>query len=158
MHVFDASSIVHAWDNYPAAQFPGLWNWLAAELHADNISLPTVAYTEVEHVAPDCARWLTENGLTPLELTEPMLQDALTFKNLIGVIGERYGHGVDENDLLIIACALHHGAPLVSNEARQLALPKLKYNCKIPAVCGMEDVGVQCIGFLDFMKESGAVF
>ena len=32
MQVFDASSMIHAWDNYPEPQFPGLWSWLAFQL------------------------------------------------------------------------------------------------------------------------------
>ncbi len=31
MLAFDASSI-HAWDNYPIIQFPGLWDWMASQI------------------------------------------------------------------------------------------------------------------------------
>lgn len=31
MLAFDASSIIHGWDNYPIEQFPGLWAWMGDE-------------------------------------------------------------------------------------------------------------------------------
>ena len=53
MQVFDASSFVYAWDNYPIAQFPGMWRWMAAQMSDRNIVMASVALTEVGHVAPD---------------------------------------------------------------------------------------------------------
>ncbi len=158
MQIFDASSIVYAWDNYPITKFPTLWNWIAGELHANTISLPNVAFDEVSHVAPDCALWLSDNGLTKIQINNAMLHDALSFKALVGVIGEAYGNGVDENDLLIIACAKQNNCRLISNEAVQINIPKKIQNCKIPAVCAMAAVRVECIDFLGFINQSNAVF
>jgi hypothetical protein len=44
MRVFDASSMIYAWDNYPERQFPGLWDWMAKQVEEENIVLPSVAF------------------------------------------------------------------------------------------------------------------
>lgn len=69
-----------------------------------NIVMPSVTLTKVGHVAPECARSLSENDIGALAMTDTVLQDALRIKNLLGIVSDKYG-GVDENDLLIIATA-----------------------------------------------------
>jgi hypothetical protein len=66
--------------------------------------------------------------------------------------------GVGENDIFIIATARLHGAGLVSDEERQPTLPTEPSKKKIPAVCGMREVNVPCINFIEFIKRSDAVF
>jgi len=158
MQVFDASSIVYAWDNYPVAQFPGMWRWMAAQMADQSIVMASVALTEVGHVAPECAHWLEENGVGTLPITDAILQDALRIKNLLGIVSDKYGGGVDENDLLIIATARSARVRLISNEAAQPGLPKIMANYKIPAVCSMADVKVECVNFVEFVKQSKVVF
>lgn len=80
MHVFDASSIIHAWDNYPIQHFPPLWQWLVA------------------------------------------------------------------------------GATLVSDEGRQFLLPDVLAKYKVPAVCALKDVNIDCVPFIEVIKGSGAIF
>ena len=58
MRALDASAILYAWDNYPLALFPGLWQWLGAEVGAHALVIPVVALEEVGHRAPECAKWL----------------------------------------------------------------------------------------------------
>ena len=58
MQVFDASSMIYAWDNYPVHQFPGLWDWMASQIKGKQLVMPSVAFEEVEHKAPDCGEWL----------------------------------------------------------------------------------------------------
>ena len=51
------------------------------------------------------------------------------------------------------------GAVLISNENVQTKLPHTnKKNYKIPAVCKMEDVDIECINFLEFIKKSRQTF
>ena len=54
MQVFDASSMVYAWDNYPIRQFPGLWEWIAAQIAKKILVMPDVALEEVSKEAPEC--------------------------------------------------------------------------------------------------------
>lgn len=158
MRVFDASSMIYAWDNYPLQQFPGLWDWMAGQIGQGSLAMPSVALDEVAHKAPECAAWLKDNDLRVLEISNAILQDAMRIKNLLGIVGDRYHpKGVDENDLLIVATAADRNCELVSDESKQ-KLPDLPAKRKIPAVCTMDEVGVTCISFLEYIKLSGAVF
>lgn len=160
MQVFDASSMIYAWDNYPIEQFPGLWEWIATEIEAQNLVIPSVAFDEVSHKVPECCTWLRDNDIQRLEVTNTILQDAMRIKGLIGVVDDGYhSKGVDENDLLIIATARAQRYELVSEEARQPALPRNEpTKRKIPAVCALAEVGVTCVNFVEYLKRSQAVF
>lgn len=158
MRVFDASSMIYAWDNYPVHQFPGLWEWMADQIERGELAMPSVALDEVTHKAPECAKWLKAGDLGVFEITNAILQDAMRIKGLLGIAGDKYHpKGVDENDLLIIATANACNAELVSDESKQ-KLPDLPAKRKIPAVCAMAEVGVTCISFIEYIKESGVVF
>ncbi|MFM5335809.1 DUF4411 family protein [Aeromonas enteropelogenes] len=157
MQVFDASSIIYAWDNYPIEQFPILWKWLAERVQQGAIQMPQVAVEEVGHKYPECANWLSQAGLHKLPVNEVILLEALRIKHLLG-IEDKYGSGVDENDLFIIATAKAHDCELVTDESFQLTPNKLKANWKIPAVCRMDDVRVTCTSFLSYLKRSKVVF
>jgi len=85
--------------------------------------------------------------LTPIGLL--MAQE---IKTLLGIVEEQYTKGVGENDLFIIAMAKETSTILVSEESRQNNLPALKSNYKIPAVCNMQEVQVECINFLELLK------
>lgn len=159
MQVFDASSIIYAWDNYPILQFPGLWEWIATQIFNKTIVMPDVAIAEVTLKTPDCAIWLQNKGIETLPMATAILQKALQIKHLLGIINDNYhSKGVGENDLFIIATSVVYSAELVSNENRQNRLPDELRRMKIPAVCNMNGVGIVCINFLEFIKRSNAVF
>jgi len=100
MKVFDASSIIHAWDNYPAEQFPGLWSWMASQMADRNIVIPRVAFDEVKHKAAECSTWLKEAKIELLEVNNVIVQEALRIRFLLGISGDAYhAKGVDENDI-----------------------------------------------------------
>lgn len=159
MLVFDASSMIYAWDNYPEKQFPPLWKWMATQVEQGVLVMPKVAFEEVEHKAPDCAKWLKELNLVRLEVTNAILQDANRIKGLIGVVDDKYHtKGVDEIDLFIISVARAHNVELVSNEEKQTTTPKILSKSKIPAVCNMNTVNVPCINFIEYIKKSQEIF
>jgi predicted nucleic acid-binding protein len=159
MRVFDASSMIYAWDNYPVRQFPPLWEWMASQIEAKQLVMPSVAFEEVQHKTPDCGEWLKDNNLEQLAISNAILQDARRIKGLLGIVDDNYHpKGVGENDILIIATARQHGAELVSDEERQTNLPQVSSKRKIPAVCVMQTVSVSCINFIEYIKASGAVF
>lgn len=159
MRVFDASSIIHAWDNYPIENFPPLWGWMAGKVAAGEFSIPQVALDEVKGKSPDCGEWLRDQGTTVLPLTNDVLQQAVAIKHILGIVEDDYHpKGVGENDIFIIATAKVAGTTLVSDERRQFRLPDVMAKCKIPAVCDLDGVKVECIQFIELIKASGAVF
>ena len=158
MQVFDASSMLHAWDNYPVAQFPGLWVWMADRVAQGVIRMSEVAVEEVGHKAPECVVWLKTAGLQKMPVTEAIMKEAFRMKGLLEIEEDKYGSGVDENDLFIIATAKLNGCELVTDEGFQADLPKNKHKYKIPAVCGMGSVSVPWLGFVAYFKRSQAVF
>lgn len=158
MHVLDASSIIHAWDNYPIVQFPGLWDWIATQIAEGEIVIPSVALDEVEHKYEECATWLKDNDIEKVHVSNAIIQDALRIKALIGVVDDKYhSKGVDENDILIISAALNRHADLISNEGRK-PRPDIPSKNKIPGVCNLPEVSVNCINFLEYIKNSEAIF
>lgn len=159
MHVFDASSIIHAWDNYPIENFPPLWEWLAGQIETDEFAIPQVALEEVVKKSPDCGEWLKEQKITVLPLTNDVLQQAIAIKHQLGIVEDDYHpKGVSENDIFIIATAKVAGTILISDEARQFRLPDVPAKYKIPAVCNLTGVDVDCIPFIEVIRSSGATF
>jgi len=159
MRVVDASSIVYGWDNYPIDQFPAFWVWMEGEIASGNLQLSTVAFDEVNGVSPDCAEWLRCVGVQRLPVTNEILMLANSIKSIVGVVGDGYHpKGVGENDLIIIATAMELGVELVSDEARQKSQPKERRKMRIPAVCGLPEVSVDCINFVEYIKQSKESF
>ena len=146
LRVFDASSMIYAWDNYPITQFPSLWKWIASQIEQQQLTMPVVAFDEVAHKAPDCGAWLKQQDIELISISNAILQDAVRIKSLIGIVNDNFHpKGVGENDILIIAAAKVEGADLVSDEERQIVSPVEPRKRKIPAVCGLPQVGVPCL-------------
>ncbi|TXK93773.1 DNA-binding protein [Methylococcaceae bacterium CS1] len=154
MYSFDASSMIHAWDNYPPENkhFDSLWEWFSNKMQSKEFVISKKAFEEVRHKIPECGTWLKDNNIKIYDLTSESLLIASDIKELLGIIEEKYTRGVGENDLFIIAIAQELGTTLVTEEGRQGVLPALKSNYKIPAVCNMESVGVANCNFLNLLK------
>jgi hypothetical protein len=159
MQVFDASSMIHAWDYYPEPQFPRLWNWIGVQIDQKSFTMARVAWEEVRNKTPDCGDWLKAKSLEQYDVNNTILQDSVRIKGLLGIVADNYNpKGVGENDILIIATARAYGAELVSEEQRQPNTPQLPAKRKIPLVCAMTDVAVPCINFIEYIKRSGEIF
>ena len=125
----------------PQPRFTSPLEPVAGEIAAVNVGIPEVAFDEVSHMSPDCHIWLKDAQIQVVDITEAALQTASAIKNMLGIQEDGYhADGVDENDLLVIACARVHGYELVSDEREQLALPQNKRRYKISAVCKQQSV------------------
>ena len=159
MQIFDASSIIYAWDNYPSTIFEPLWDWMGGLVTNEEIAMSAVALDEVKHNSPECLEWLSTRGVKSLPVSSAILASAQVSKGLIGVTNDNYHpEGVDEKDLIIIATAKAHGVPLVSNENVQTSLPKNMKKYKIPAVCQLGPVAVSCCAYLKFLTDKNPKF
>ena len=154
MYSFDASSIIHIWDNYPKANphFDSLWQWISDQIINKQFCISRKALDEVGHKVPECGDWLKSNNIEVYPLTPTSLITAQQIKTLLEIVEDKYANSVGENDLFIIAIAKETETTLISEESRQNSLPKQKSNYKIPAVCGMPEVNVSCISFIDLLK------
>jgi hypothetical protein len=146
--------MIHAWDTYPPdnEHFNSLWEWFAQKITNNDFSISVKALEEVCHKIPECGKWLKNHNVEIEPLTSESLLTAQNVKNALGIIEENYAKGVGEMDLLIISIAKENGKILVSEESRQNQLPQQKSNYKIPAVCAMDEVGIDCVSFLDLLK------
>lgn len=159
MLVCDASGLIHGWDNYPVDIFPRLWEWVREEVTAGRFAVPRCAMEEIDHKSPDCGAWLTGANAAIVQPENAILQRALQIKQALGIQGDNYHvDGVDENDILIISTACIHRSRLLSNESRQPMLPLRLDRYKIPAVCNLPDAGINCMNFLELIKEAGRAF
>ena len=159
MLALDASSIIHAWDNYPEKQFPPLWNWISDNIASGEFVMAQVAFEEVKKKAPDCATFLKNAELTQIKINNAIAQEAVRIKARLGIVNDAYHpDGVGENDILIIATAKIRKSELVSEESRQAKQPRENRRLKIPRVCGLPDVGVKCINFIELIRRSNEVF
>ena len=154
MYSFDASSMIHAWDNYPPENlhFDSLWQWFSEQVDNKNFAISAKALDEVSHKIPECGDWLKSNNIVVHPLTATSLATAQSIKTLLDIVEEQYTKGIGENDLLIISIAKENETILVSEESRQNNLPALKSNYKIPAVCDMPEVDIECVNFLELLK------
>jgi hypothetical protein len=159
MRVIDASSLLHAWDEYPIENFPKLWEWLETEIIEKKIVLSRVAIEEVDHISPDCRAWLGNiNNFAAIEIDNAIATHAIAINTALGIQNDQYGTGVDYNDVIIIATAKSLSYELISNESRQPALPPNRKRYKIPAVCSLPDISVACINFRELIRASNQVF
>lgn len=158
MYLVDASSIIHAWDNYPIQQFPGFWSWIQGQIESKELGFPKKAYDEVRGKTPECFLWIRELDPHVEQVTSVVLLEAARIKTLLNILDDNYhSKGVGENDIIIIATAKVYGYPLISNEGVQ-GLVQVPSKRKIPAVCRMEEVDVECVNILAYIKSNGGVF
>jgi hypothetical protein len=158
MQVFDASSSLYAWDNYPIEQFPKLWEWLGNLVKRQQIVFAAAAFNEIGHKSPECSEWLEANYAFKVSVDNAITKAALDIQTKLGILQDNYGNGVDENDIFVIATAKIKLFGVVSDEAIQSKAPTNIKNSKIPLVCSMNGIQVPCKNFITYLKISGVVF
>ena len=149
---FDTSSVIHLWDHYPneSKHFDSLYNQLAEKIKQKIFVISDIAMEEVKNKSEQLHSWLKEKGIKIYAKTFEDLEKVRQYKEALGIIQDGYRKGVGENDLLIIAIAKRNDTILVSEE-KQLNVPQLKANYKIPTVC-KEIAEIKCIDFLELLK------
>lgn len=159
MQIFDASSMIYAWDNYPLGQFPKVWNWIAKEISKNRFCISAIAFDEVNQKTSGCGKWLRESEIQRVAVTNEILQESLRIKDHLGIKNDQFhSSGVGENDILIISTAKIEGIDLICDERRQPIKPKLIAKYRMPAVCSLATVMVECHNFLEVLKMSDETF
>lgn len=158
--LIDASSAIHAWQHYPIEQFPKLWDWLAKQINQKEIQSIKKIMDEIEHKEELCYKWLKDKNTETIETDDEIAQEALSIMKRLNITDtHNNAPGVNFNDVLLIAAAKKMEKSVISNEAVQNISPTSKgKNYKIPLVCRTQDPKVNCLSFLEFIKEGGAVF
>ena len=73
MQVFDASSMIYAWDNYPINLFPKLWEWIGIQISTQQIVVSEVAFDEIVHKTPDCSNWMKTCSIKKIPVTSDIM-------------------------------------------------------------------------------------
>ena len=92
------------------------------------------------------------------QVVQSLLMDlqVLDSSKLVGM--QVSGQVLDENGGVQTRSGTVTGVELISDENRQNTLPANAKKYKIPAVCAMRTVSVNCINFVDYIKQSNQVF
>ena len=131
--LIDASSVIYAWENYPIEIFPHLWTWLEEDQMAENlVGMIRENLDEVEKMSPECFQWLKYGSISVISGSDEAIQEEKRLADELGIKDDKYGKGVDYNDLLLIATASVNKYDVMTNEALQGEEPKNKANYKIP--------------------------
>ena len=87
MYSFDASSMIHAWNDYPPENplFGALWDWIAEEISNEEFCISEIALDEVGHKIPECEARLRDKDIKIYPLTPSILSKASQIKALLGI-------------------------------------------------------------------------
>ena len=104
MYSFDASSMIHAWDNYPPtnSHFDSLWHWISEQINNKQFGISRKAFDEVSHKMPECGKWLKNNNIEIYPLTAKNLSTTQQIKKILCIVEEQKKNEVGENKLVIM--------------------------------------------------------
>ena len=151
--VYDTSSLVDIWRYYlrRTGLFPEFWAWLLASFQ-EEAYIPADAFEELEREEPDFAELLKAQNVKPVEPNERIDGEDRAIREELGVGPKGFSSaGVDEADVAIIATAKVLQATLISEE-KQKDPPKRLARYKIPSVCKLPSVKVQCMDIKDMLS------
>jgi hypothetical protein len=97
MYSFDASSMIHAWDNYPPENehFESLWEWFSSNVQNKEFVISKKAFKEVSDKIPECREWLQNSNVEIYSLTSTSLLIAKDIKASLNILEDKYTKGVD---------------------------------------------------------------
>lgn len=154
---FDTSAIIDFWEHYPVTNpnFEKLWEWFVEKIGEELFVISDIAKIETNKKDKELFDWLKNNGAN-IMIDKKDIQDlkiVQDIKDELGIIEDQYHpKGIDENDLFIISIAKRNNRILVSNESIQNNLPDIKSKYKIPAICNLSQVNLECINLLTLLK------
>ena len=152
----DASSLIYAWDEWPIDRNPALWAWIAGQISTGLLQTAEGVYAEMKSESPDSHAWVHAAGMivVPSDYGN-IYQEAERLADDYRIHeGKPSKHGVDMNDLLLIATTGEFGGRAVSNEKRQVFdVQRLRKNSRIHLVC--EQLGIHSLLFDEYASESG---
>lgn len=161
-YILDASTLIDIWLRFPKdlKVFNSLWEQIEELVSLGKLVVTRRNFEEVKHKSEEAYEYFKVLGIKILTPTQPILEIAVIIQQKLGLtdadIKNNLREGVDEGDILCIATAKCYGITLVTEEKRQPVYvgnkgPSLaKY--KIPKVCEMAPVEVECINFLDLLE------
>lgn len=157
--VYDSSSLIDIWEYYlpSTGLFPEFWKWLLDSLRSGEAVVPVAAFEELEAGAEDFAKFLLAKGVEPVKEDSRVKDASKAIQNALGTGPKGFPHpGVGEADIIIMATAKALQAALVSEELQDTP-PKRIARYKMPSVCGMEEVGVECTNIKGFLAAYAAI-
>jgi predicted nucleic acid-binding protein len=158
--------MIDLWVNYPIQNphFDAIWDWFALRVENEDFVISAVVFKEIEDMIlygkvtdriPEASKFISIlNNFKVYEQTKQELMIALEIKQLLEIEEYNYGKGVGYNDLCIIANAKAINTILINNEAVQNTKPVEKKSYKIPAVCGMPEVGVTSLNLVELLNNN----
>jgi len=159
----DSNIFITSWNkNYPPDLFSGVWSGLSSK--KDQLVLIKPIFDEIDRPVDGDEKMMSPEAFRrkyPLFHWARNHLDASPLDegagNLAAELRDRYdagrgGSGVGLNDIMLVACAKHHGYPVVTLEKEQPNRPFQKNRYKIPAICKAE--GVRCLNsFVDLLRD-----
>ena len=161
--IFDASSLLYAWDTYPKDidLFEPLWAWIESLIAAELLVMSKVNFDEVTK-STEAYEYLKDLKLKIIEPNMAILSIADNIRLELGLteveINNPTRKGVDVGDLICVATAKVDSLKLITEESPQIQTnghgsPKLQ-NHKIPRVCSLHSVAVKTCNFVEFLKQN----
>ncbi|AXQ23352.1 DUF4411 family protein [Acinetobacter wuhouensis] len=161
IYILDASTLIDIWQRFPRdlKVFQQLWEQIEELVELEIIVVTRRNFEEVKSKSEEIHNHFKGLGIVILTPTQEILELAVNIQMELGItdaeIKNNLRKGVDEGDLFCVATAKIRQAILVTEESKQPvnsgnkgALPT---NYKIPRVCALSSVNVECINFLELL-------
>jgi hypothetical protein len=130
-----------------------LWAWFKMKVEEGEFVVSRRAYDETARkVSPEFIEWIKEIEI--IKDTIEDLNEAQRIKELLNIEEDDFHpKGVGENDIFIISISKRINAILDSNED-QYTRPDIKKKYKIPNVCRIPEVDIECINFAELLRRN----